>query len=107
MGERLKICCIIIIDILVLSYLPADNLFQIFCGVCVLFPIAAGVYIFKKVKCSFSALDALFTAPYVFLLIDYLVWDGILRILTNLFIIFFSTVGLYCYINSKNSGNKK
>ncbi|EFS08989.1 hypothetical protein HMPREF1381_03284 [Enterococcus faecium R501] len=46
-------------------------------------------------------LDALICIPYVSLLVNYLIWDSLLRIITNVLVILLSSIGLYSYMSSK------
>ncbi len=100
----------IIFDTLVISYLPAGTIFQILGSVTLISPIIIGMYTianFKRVDFRFSLLNALICIPYVFLLVEYLIWSGWIRIIVNIMIVVFSTVGIYAYLSLKSNLNHK
>lgn len=102
MKNYLKYFLIIGIETLGFYYLPTDNLFQIFCSTTILIHLAFGIYAFDKRICKFSILDALICIPYVSLMVNYLIWEGLLRISTNILVILLSAIGLYSYVSSKH-----
>ncbi|WP_269255500.1 hypothetical protein [Lactobacillus mulieris] len=100
----------IIFDTLVISYLPAGTIFQILGSVTLISPIIIGMYTianFKRVDFRFSLLNALICIPYVFLLVEYLIWSGWIRIIVNIMIVVSSTVGIYAYLSLKSNLNHK
>ena len=102
--------CMIIFDTLVISYLPAGTIFQILGSVTLISPIIIGMYAianFKRDDFRFSLLNALICIPYVFLLVEYLIWSGWIRIVVNIMIVIFSTVGIYAYLSLKSNLNHK
>lgn len=101
MNNLFRVFCIVIIDTLGCFYLPFDTFPQFVCSISILIYLALGIYAFENGRCRFSVTDALTCVPCILLMINYLIWDSLLRIITNIFIISLSTMGLYCYINSK------
>lgn len=99
--ELFKIFFIVGIETVGFYYLSNNNLFQIFCSATILIYLAFGVCTFDKRICKFSLLDALICIPYVSLMVNYLIWDSLLRISTNILVILLSCIGLYSYVNTK------
>lgn len=96
--------CMIIVDTLIISYLPANTLLQIFSSVVLMAPISLGICAladYRKHDFRFSILDVFICLPFLFLIIDYLIWNGWVRIVTNIFVVLFSTVGVHTSLNIK------
>lgn len=102
MKNYLKYFLIVGIETLGFYYLPTGNLFQIFCSATILISLAFGLCAFDKRICKFSILDVLICIPYVSLMVNYLIWDSFLRIITNILVILLSSIGLYSYVCSNN-----